>query len=324
MNKILLIMIGLSLLFSQGQAAESYANTPKGKAFIAELSGKYGYSENELIRLLEQVSRDDTILKKISRPAEKAMPWHRYRQIFLDAKRIDNGAKFYRRHEKVLQEAYEKYGVSPLIIVAILGVETRYGKVMGNDKVITALATIGFDYPRREVFFTKELREFLRMTKENGFNPLALKGSYAGAMGMAQFMPSSYRHYAVDYENDGKIDLWTNPNDAIFSIANYLAEHGWQRDQVIVDAAELLLPYTGKYHHKPFTTLGAAKAQGVMLKNLVALDELPVGLLSLAGKEGDLTFVTFKNFSVITRYNTSPMYAMAVNDLAMAIGEKVL
>lgn len=323
MNKLLLIISCLGLLSGHGFAAENYADTAKGKAFINELAGQYGYSKNELTQLLQQVSRDENILKKISRPAEKAMPWHRYQQIFLDKKRIDNGVKFYRQHEKVLLEAYEKYGVSPLIITAILGVETRYGKVMGNDKVITALATIGFDYPKREKFFTKELREFLRMSKENGFDPLRLKGSYAGAMGMAQFMPSSYRHYAVDYENDGQIDLWHNPNDAIFSIANYLAEHGWQRDQLIVDEAILLLPYSGKYQHKPFTTLGAVKAQGVMLKNLVATDDVPVGVLSLAGKDGELVFVTFKNFAVITRYNTSPMYAMAVNDLAAAIGEKL-
>lgn len=324
MNKWLLILGCIGCLFSQGQAAENYANTAKGKAFIAQLAGQYGYTKQELLQLLQQVSRDDTILKKISRPAEKAMSWYRYQKIFLDAKRIDNGVKFYRQHEKVLQEAYQKYGVSPLIIVAILGVETRYGKVMGNDKVITALATIGFDYPKRETFFTKELREFLRLSKENHFDPLALKGSYAGAMGMAQFMPSSYRHYAVDYENDGKIDLWTNPNDAIFSIANYLAQNGWQRDQLIVDEAEQLLSYSGKYQHKPFTTLAAIKSQGVMLKNFVAVDSEPVGVLSLDGEQGALVFVTFKNFAVITTYNTSPMYAMAVYDLAAAIEEKLL
>lgn len=323
MNKWLLILSCISCLFSLGKAAENYADTAKGKAFIAQLSGHYGYTENELIQLLQQVSRDEKILKKIARPAEKAIPWYRYQKIFLDTKRVNNGVKFYHQHEKVLQEAYQKYGVSPSIIVAILGVETRYGKVMGNDKVITALATIGFDYPKREAFFTKELREFLRLSKENHFDPLALKGSYAGAMGMAQFMPSSYRHYAVDYENDGKIDLWTNPNDAIFSIANYLAKNGWQRDQLIVDEAELLLPYSGKYQHKPFTTLAAVKSQGMMLKNLVAVDSVPVGVLSLEGEERELVFVTFKNFAVITTYNTSPMYAMAVHDLAAVIEEKL-
>ncbi|MPV86419.1 lytic murein transglycosylase B [Ostreibacterium oceani] len=300
-----------------------YVDHEKGQAFIAELAGQYGYQRDTLVALFEQVERDDVILEKISRPAEKTTPWYRYREIFMDQPRIDNGVAFYQANQSVLHEAYEKFGVSPEIIVAILGVETRYGKVMGNDSVIRALATIAFDYPAREPFFTKELRAFLEMAAQEQFDPLVPKGSYAGAMGMAQFMPSSYLHYAVDYEGDGKRDLWNNPNDAIFSIANYLAEHGWQRDQLIFDNANLLSPYAGEYQHRPFTTLGELKAQGVLLQSSVATDDTPVGMLQLDGASGPLTFVTFTNFGVITRYNTSPMYAMVVTELANAIANSI-
>lgn len=320
MNPVMRLLSSIAFLMTSFPVfAESYAHTAKGKAFIQEMKGQFGYTEKSLVKLFQQVSQNRTILGKISRPAEKTTPWYKYRRIFLDQKRINNGIQFYRSHEAVLNEAYDKYGVSPFIIVAILGVETRYGKVMGNDKVIEALATIGFDYPKREAFFTKELRAFLQMAKEEDMNPLSPLGSYAGAMGMAQFMPSSYLHYAVDYEGDGKRDLWHNPNDAIFSIANYLAEHGWQRDQLIVDEALLLLNYDGPYAHKPFTVLGELKGQGVMLNQAVATDDIKVGVLKLAGEQSDLTFITFKNFAVITTYNTSPMYAMAVKDLADAI-----
>ncbi|PIE39840.1 MAG: lytic murein transglycosylase B, partial [Gammaproteobacteria bacterium] len=259
---------------------------------------------------------------KISRPAEKTTPWYQYRRIFMDDKRINNGVAFYRQHQKVLHEAYEKYGVPAAIIVAIIGVETRYGKVMGNDKVITALATIGFDYPKREAFFSKELRAFLQMAAEEQFDPLTPMGSYAGAMGMAQFMPSSYLNFAVDYEGDGKRDLWKNPNDAIFSIANYLQQHGWQRDGLIVDEAVLFNPYTGKHGHKPFTTLGELHSIGVFSKQHISSDDTRVGYLVLDGEHGELPLITFNNFATITTYNTSPLYAMAVAELSRAIEAK--
>lgn len=319
MLKKALLLVGISLLGSVSAEIQNYAKNPKGKAFIAEMTGQFGYQQAELEKLFEQVKPSQSILEKISRPKEKTLPWFKYQRIFSDSQRSDNGAAFYRRHQAVLAQAYQQYGVPPSIIVAILGVETRYGKVMGNDFVIQALATIAFDYPKREAFFTKELRAFLQMSKENGFDPLALKGSYAGAMGMAQFMPSSYLHYAVDYEGDGKKDLWQNPADAIFSIANYLAENGWQRDQVIVDTAVLSQPYHGQLNHKPFTVMEKLQHQGIDSKNVQVDSHTPTGLLKLDGENQPLYFITFKNFAVITTYNTSPMYAMAVFELAKSI-----
>lgn len=313
----------ITLAALTGAQAESYAQTEKGKAFIQDFSGQYGYTSTALTEIFSQVSRDDKILEKISRPAEKTTPWYKYRRIFLDDKRMQNGVIFFRANEKILTEAHKKYGVSPYVITAIIGVETRYGKVMGNDKVITALATIGFDYPKREKFFTKELRAFLQMAAEEGFSPLSPKGSYAGAMGMTQFMPSSYLHFAVDYEGDGKRDLWTNPKDAIFSVANYLAENGWQRDAYIVDDALLFGKHLSeKVSHKPFTTVAALEKSGIFLGQHVVPESTRVGFLELEGEDYLLPFITFKNFAVITTYNTSPMYAMAVTELARAIEQQ--
>ncbi len=293
----------------------------KKQRFINEMHGQLGYTDNSLQSLFQHVKLNKAILTKISRPAEKTTPWFKYKKIFSDRSRLTNGIKFYRQHQATLQQAYERYGVPPSIIVAIIGVETRYGKIMGNDKVIEALSTIGFGYPKREKFFTKELKSFLQMCTENQLDPLSLRGSYAGAMGMAQFMPSSYLHYAVDYNGDGKRDLWHNPDDAIFSVANYLAENGWQRDEPITDSAITIAAndYQGKYNHKPFTTLSTLNLQGFNTKTLIADSNQRVGLLKLAGKNEPLYFITFTNFSVITTYNTSPMYAMAVFNLSRSI-----
>ncbi len=313
----------LNLLFLLNPVlAQSYDKTIKGQHFIHSMTGKFGYSQSELQQIFSHVQMDNTILNKISRPAEKTTPWYRYKKIFLDKERINHGVAFYQKYKTILDEAYKKFGVPQSIIVAILGVETRYGKVMGNDKVITALSTIAFNYPKREKFFTKELKAFLKMAKSEGFDPLLPKGSYAGAMGMAQFMPSSYLHYAVDYENDGKKDLWNNPADAIFSIANYLAKNGWQRDGLIVDTANLTQPYKGKYSHKPFTTLHNLNQQGIYLKNTVSIGNNRVGLLTLDGQSQKQYYITFPNFAVITTYNTSPMYAMAVTELSKIIEKK--
>lgn len=303
--------------------AENLGFNEKKQQFIEQMSGQFGYQKSDLETLFQQVNLNEKILEKISRPKEKTMPWFKYRRIFSDTARSKNGAAFYRKHQAVLEQAYNKYGVPPSIIVAIIGVETRYGKVMGNDSVIQALATIAFGYPKREAFFTKELRAFLQMTQEDGLDPLALRGSYAGAMGMAQFMPSSYLRYAVDYDGDGKRDLWQTPSDAIFSIANYLSGNGWQKDQLIVDNALIAAPYNGQYGHKPFTTLSTLNNQGVDTQHVLASGDHRVGLLTLDGKDEPLYFITFPNFAVITTYNTSPMYAMAVFELAKSIESRL-
>ncbi len=304
-------------------AQTPYSQTPQGQQFIASMAGQYGYSQAQLTELFSHVYRDDKILEKISRPKEKTTPWFKYQRIFLDDNRINNGLAFYQQNEAVLNKAYETYGVSPFIITAIIGVETRYGKVMGKDKVLTALATIGFDYPKRADFFMSELQAFLQMAAQEKFNPMSPKGSYAGAMGMAQFMPSSFLKYAVDYDGDGKRDLWSNPHDAIFSVANYLKGHGWERDGEICSEAKPNDAYNGTVSHYPFTTLGELRKQGISaVKDGAFTDDTWAGYLELDGEDGYLPFITYDNFAVITTYNTSPMYAMAVKNLAERIEEQ--
>lgn len=297
----------------------NYAESIKGQAFIDSMAGQSGYSQEELQALFAQVKRDERILAKIAHPAEKTKPWYEYKKMFITPKQIEQGKVFYQRHQAVLQAAFQRFGVPAEIIVAILGVETRYGRVMGSDKVMTALSTLAFDYPPREAFFTQQLRAFLQMAKQEDFDPLIPVGSYAGAMGMAQFMPSSFLDYAIDYEGDGQRDLWHNPNDAIFSIANYLAKHGWQATGLLVDKAIAAKGYNGKYQHQPFTTLAELKAQGLYPLTAVVNEQTPVGVLQLETTLGKTPWITFENFAVITRYNTSPLYAMAVIELARAI-----
>lgn len=304
--------------YTKAQTVPAYAQTAQGQAFINQMATE-GFDKAALNQLFSTVYRDDAILQKISKPAEKTTPWFKYRKIFSDSARITNGVRFYQMYEKTLNEAYQQYGVPAAIIVAIIGVETRYGKVMGKDAVLTALSTIAFDYPKRSPFFTKELREFLIMSKEEGIDPRQPKGSYAGAMGMAQFMPSSFRHYAVDYEGDGKRDLWQNPRDAIFSIANYLHKNGWQRNMPIVDDALIFYDYLGKTSHKLFAPYQTLSREGIFAENLAISPATEVGLLALDGEQGKLFFITLKNFNVITTYNTSPMYALAVTELARSI-----
>ncbi len=313
------LLVPLWLLFSFTVAATELSFEAKKQAFVEQMSGQSGYSQADLKRLFQQVHLDQDILAKISRPKEKTMPWFEYRRIFSDTARITNGAAFFKRYEPTLNQAYQQYGVPPSIIVAIIGVETRYGKVMGKDSVLQALTTIAFAYPRREAFFSKELTAFLQMCQADHLDPLSLRGSYAGAMGMAQFMPSSYLRYAVDYDGDGKRDLWHTPEDAIFSIANYLAGHGWQAGRLIADEAEVPANYTGAYQHQPFTTLTALNDKGIDTKHVLVTGNSRVGLLKLEGEDKPLYFITFPNFAVITTYNTSPMYAMAVFELAKSI-----
>ena len=290
------------------------------RAFIDSMVTKHGLAAGDLRRLFSQTQVRPEILDLMRRPAE-AKPWYAYRPIFLDPERVEGGVAFWDRHAPVLARAEAGYGVPAEVIVAIIGVETRYGQVTGNHRVADALATLAFDYPKRSSFFRRELEEYLLMVADEGMEPLAIKGSYAGAMGLAQFMPSSFRAYAVDFDHDGKRDLINDPADAIGSVANYLARHKWQpggpvavpvqvRDRTIATRA------TGDL--KPNASVGAFLAKGVAAPKDVP-PGLPAALLSLEGRDGPEYWLGFNNFYVITRYNRSPLYAMAVHQLAQAI-----
>ncbi|MDO5090076.1 MAG: lytic murein transglycosylase B [Cardiobacteriaceae bacterium] len=326
MKQALLAALGLALAH---HAQASYLDHPEALAFMHDIAEKQGMDEYYLQTLLAAVSRDDSVLEKISRPAEKTKTWAEYRPIFLDDARIQNGVAFWNAHAETLARAEKEYGMDPAIIVAILGVETRYGKVTGSTPVFQALATLCFDYPKRAPFFCEQVDYFLRLSQRENVNPLRIKGSYAGAMGMAQFMPSSYYNDAIDYDGDGAINLWESPADAIGSIANYMKVRGWQAGGSLV----YRLPALPDGHpllekHQPHLELAALRDDDT-LKNdtnfIKWTDKHPgekAGGLELMGTDGKEYWLTHNNFYVITRYNTSPLYAMAVIDLAKRIVEE--
>jgi membrane-bound lytic murein transglycosylase B len=312
--------LGLAGLFglTQQAAAAEYEHSPQVAEFVAEMTRDYGFASEQLVSLFAEAERKQSILDAISRPAEKVKPWKDYRPIFITDSRIARGVDFWREHEQVLARAEQEYGVPAQMIVAIIGVETFYGGNTGNYRVVDALSTLAFDYPPRAPFFRKELREFLMLAREEQVDPLSLKGSYAGAMGLPQFMPSSFRAYAVDFDGDGHINIWTNPDDAIGSVASYFKRHGWQPGEPVVSAASI----QGEQVEQGLTqgldpVKTAAELRQLGWSSTAVLpDELPVTAFRLEGAEGDEYWLGLPNFFVITRYNRSVMYAMAVNQLA--------
>ncbi|MBT4854603.1 MAG: lytic murein transglycosylase B, partial [Halieaceae bacterium] len=260
--------------------------------------------------LLDQAERKQSILDAISRPAEKTKPWYDYRKIFLTDKRAREGVAFAQQNAETLAKVSDQTGVPASVITAIIGVETFYGRITGSYRVIDALATLAFDYPKRSPFFTRELQNFLVLAYESGKDPLALKGSYAGAMGYGQFMPSSYRAYAVDYDGDGVADIWTNADDAIASVANYFLRHGWEPGAPVIvpanydgDSSEI---FAGGL--KPEKTVGELAEEGFAPRSATDIS-LVATPLRLEGSEGYEYWLCLENFYVITRYNHSAMYA---------------
>jgi membrane-bound lytic murein transglycosylase B len=293
------------------------------KNFVQKMVSKYHFNEHELTQLLQSAVIKDDILKRIASPSE-GLPWHKYRKIFLTDIRIENGVKFWRENADALANVSAQTGVAPEIIVAIIGVETGYGKNMGNHRVLDALATLAFAYPPRSPFFTGELEQFLLLCREEGMNPREPLGSYAGAMGYPQFMPGSFRNLAKDFEHDGHRDIWKNPRDAIASVANYFEKNGWQRGQnVAVQAKAVGNQYKSVLNKdlKPNTTL--AQLNRV---NVSTLENLPINtnvkLVALEQTEGDELWLGLHNFYVITRYNHSPLYAMAAYQLSQEIKQR--
>ncbi len=308
---------------SNTTALDGAALRPEVRAFIDEMVDRHGFDRTQLLRVFSQVQFRDDIIARMTRPAERVLVWHEYRDIFLDRQRIEGGVAFWQEHADTLARAEQVYGVPPEIIVAIIGVETRYGRITGRDVVMDALTTLAFDFPRRADFFRSELEHYLLLTREEQINPLTLKGSYAGAMGIAQFMPSSYRAYAIDFSGDGRRDLWNNPVDAIGSVASYLAEHGWQRNgRVTVDATldnAQVADLTSNGLNRPQRSLRDWQTQGVRPQMAGPDGALAANLLAFEAQWGMWYQLTFNNFYVITRYNRSRLYAMAVYELAQAI-----
>jgi len=275
------------------------------------------------VAVFNEAQRREDILELMRKPAEKRLEWYEYRKIFLTPGRIDGGVDFWRENADVLARAESTFGVAPQVIVAIIGVETRYGSNTGRHRVLDALSTLAFDYPPRSEFFSGELEQYLILAREEDIDVVTTTGSYAGAMGYGQFIPSSYRNYAVDFDADGKRDLWNSKADIIGSVANYFKQHGWiLGSPVAVRAAvegEDYLPVL-ELGYEPNTVLDALRHDGITPLEPMP-DELVAALLSLQQQDGPEYWLVFNNFYTITRYNHSPLYAMAVYQLSEEIRE---
>lgn len=289
-------------------------------SLLNELEKEENFDRKSLAILFSDVRRQNSIIKAISRPAE-SKDWKEYRPIFVTKKRTQQGIQFWKENRQLLTRVEKEYGVPAEIIVAIIGVETRYGRNKGNYRVIDALSTLGFDYPKRSKFFLSELKHFIILARDAGLDPAKTKGSYAGAMGMPQFISSSYRHYAVDYNKDGRTDLINDVEDTVASVANYFARHGWNPNDPIAAPAtneKLKFREIKKYPLKPSATITELKSRG--FSSMAPFDHSQKATpLALKGKKGNEYWLTLHNFYVITRYNHSPLYAMAVFQLSEEI-----
>lgn len=307
------------------QMGGDFANNPNAQQFIDKMVNKHGFDRQQLQEILSQAKRLDSVLRLMDNqaPTTSVKPpsgpngaWLRYRKKFITPDNVQNGVVFWNQYEDALNRAWQVYGVPPEIIVGIIGVETRWGRVMGKTRILDALATLSFNYPRRAEYFSGELETFLLMARDEQDDPLNLKGSFAGAMGYGQFMPSSYKQYAVDFSGDGHINLW-DPVDAIGSVANYFKAHGWVKgDQVAVmangQAPGLPNVFKTKYSISQLAAAGLTPQQPLGNHQQASLLRLDVGT-------GYQYWYGLPNFYTITRYNHSTHYAMAVWQLGQAV-----
>ncbi|MCB1683497.1 MAG: lytic murein transglycosylase B [Pseudomonadales bacterium] len=313
-------IVGLTTLMLYGSAHADYADRPDVRTYIGALVAEHGFDEAALLELFHDTERQQSVLDAIARPAERTLKWHEYRDIFLKEPRISQGLEFWNSNAETLARAEAKYGVPAEYIVAIIGVETRYGRILGNYRVVDSLTTLAFDYPPRSDFFRKELTQYLLLAREEKMDPLVLKGSYAGAMGYGQFIPSSFRAYAVDFDGDGVRDIWANQVDAIGSVANYFARHGWRSQAPVVVQVAVTGTEADALANESLSldyTVGQLRAAGVQIDDLAA--EEKAALFRMEIEDGREYWLGLNNFYVITRYNRSRLYALAVHQLGQEI-----
>lgn len=317
--------LGLALVLFAGPAAALDHTRSDVREFVAEMQDKHGLELEWLDRVFRRATSQPRIIDLISRPAERVKPWYEYRDHFLTEQRIREGVDFWVRHRERLARIERDTGVDASVIVGIIGVETFYGRITGTFSVLDALSTLAFDYPPRSPFFRSQLEHFLLLAREEPIDLFNVKGSYAGAMGAPQFMPGSYRIYAVDGDGDGRRDLWGSWDDVLASVANYLAEHGWRAGEPIVTPADLEYPGVEGLVANRLTledTVGSLRAFGVQFDTPLD-DDAPAVFVDVAGNGGPELRVGFTNFYAITRYNRSVMYALAVHDLGRRIAERL-
>ena len=329
-NRLLAVAAILTISVSCSQAADkAYVDVTKPNvvAFIDEMVTEHDFDRDALAELLGKAEIKQTIIKKISTPAEKKLTWAEYRKIFMTKERIEAGTTFWLENREMLERIRKETGVSIEMMVGIIGVETYYGRITGKDRVIDALATLAFDYPPRAKFFRNELVQFLILTREEELDATVPLGSYAGAMGRPQFMPSSFRAYAVDATGDGKRDIWNNWADVAGSVANYFVEHGWRTGEEVTSQATLSDRWKGPAPEPRNTLKISNTVESLSNKGVVFATELCADskgeLLTYEGDNGTEHWVGFHNFFVITKYNRSVMYALAAHQLGQEIAARV-
>lgn len=313
-------ILGFTAMASASVASDATDYQQQRAQFVQKMVSEHNFEQAKVEQLLAQAQRNEAILEAIARPWE-AKPWFQYYPIFLTEKRLNAGLAFWQEHSETLARAEQTFGVPAEIIVAIIGVETFYGGYLGNYPVLDALYTLGFHYPPRAKFFRSELEQYFLLTREEKLPATELKGSYAGAMGFGQFISSSYRHYAVDFDNDNVRDLLNNPVDAIGSVANYFAKHGWQQGKPVAVQLGSADTAANKYTEhvtkglKPEQTIAQLQQQGLALPESLATEinaEQKAKVFAFEQQHAQEYWLGFTNFYVITRYNHSPLYAMAV------------
>ena len=308
------------MLPAQAQNVQVDGLKPEVNAFVTRMTRDHGFDSIELGRMFLQLEANQTIIRAFNAPAT-ARPWSYFRKLYVTSSRIEGGVEFWNEHAELLERASNFYGVPEEIIVSIIGVETIYGRYTGKFRIVDALYTLGFEVPRRSQFFQGQFEHFLLLSRENGFDAESVTGSFAGAMGIPQFMPSSYRQYAVDFDGDGRADLLNSVADAVGSVANYLSRFGWEEGEQIVLPAKVSTKDTEKLERlgtKPSLTVAQLRSRGVEADGNVA-DDVDAGFFILEDEQGPLYFISLKNFYVITRYNRSNNYAMAVYQLSQEI-----
>ncbi|MDP3269486.1 MAG: lytic murein transglycosylase B [Legionella sp.] len=325
MRRIIWLGYAILLLLSFSSSADTAFTQRKDvQAFIKSMVKDHHFSAKELTETMNQVQLQPQIIESMEKPYEKKN-WDVYRDLFLTPQRLKGGLDYWAANKEILEKAQKRYGVPPEIIVAILGVETLYGERQGENRVLDALSTLAFNYPKRAPFFTKELKEYLLLCREHHVSPTFYKGSYAGAMGKPQFMPSSYRYYAVDFGNKGHRDLITDNGDSIASIANYFHKHGWRLNEGIAQNATLKGWHFKKLRTNPKSAnyqYSQLEAAGV--KPITASQNHPTraALIELMTAEGKEYWLAYPNFFVITRYNSSPQYALVVYLLSQQLKQQ--
>ncbi len=315
------LLLALPLFISAAPTQAGIEKRSEVREFIDEMVSKHGLSRRWLEGVFAHTQIQQSIIDAMNRPAEKTLTWARYRDIFIQPKRIEAGVQFWNEHAELLAQIEKEYQVPAEIIVGIIGVETFFGRNVGSYKVADALSTLTFAYPKRAPFFRGQLEEFLLICRKDKLNPREPVGSYAGAMGLPQFIPTSLTSFAIDHDGDGQRDLWNNHGDVFASVANYFRAHGWQWGGPVARRADLTQPPSQRLldaGYKPHTPFGQLAAVGISPREYLDPKE-PVALIALEGKEGDEHWIVANNFYVITRYNHSPLYAMAVYQLSEAI-----